>query len=287
METTGFVKQLASNNRKVRVNALEKLTELLATVNFKKAKQLQFDKLWKGLYFSMWFSDKPRPQQRLANELGALFLTYFKESDNSEKNTEKLCMNDAAFIKFSKAFWRVILMEWLNIDKWRLDKYLLLVRRVLYNQLKYMQLRNWDELLVEKYLTKVLKKLPLSGDRKVYTGVPIHITDIFLDEWERLMRNDDVPQEEIADEDFEEKEYDFITLVKETPLPKFIDIFQKLTEDQHVSKVLKSRIKEDLLEDTRLLEWEIINDEDSDEEEEREDVVAEEDNDDDTEWKGF
>ena len=56
METSNFVKQLSSNNRKTRENALEALKKYLTARQFKENKQLQFNKLWKGLYYSMWFS---------------------------------------------------------------------------------------------------------------------------------------------------------------------------------------------------------------------------------------
>lgn len=287
METSSFVKQLASNNRVVRDNALEKLQKYLSTNQFKSAKQLQFDKLWKGLYFAMWFSDRPRPQQRLASQLGSLYGIYFDPKDNKVQKNKKtddveLTLNDEAFIKFSKSFWKVLCLEWMNIDRFRLDKYLLLTRRVLYNQLIYLQQRTWNEKLVNEYITRVLKSLPLSGDRKVYTGIPMHIVDILLDEWERLMRQDEIPLEEVADDD-EEKEYDYVTLVKDTPLSKFIDIFHEIRSDYIKSKVLRDQIKENLLEDERLAQWGIV------EAKSVEDTEADESEEvfDDEEWKGF
>lgn len=167
METSNFVKQLSSNSRPVREKSLEALRTFLLSDKVKHSKQLQFDKLWKGLYYAMWFSDRPRPQQRLANKLGELYQLYFDEEDNKREDHEQISANDKAFIKFSKAFWKVLCIEWFNIDRYRLDKYLLLVRRVFFNQIKYLQSRQWNPVLVEKYIRKVLKSLPLSGDRKV------------------------------------------------------------------------------------------------------------------------
>lgn len=143
METSNFVKQLSSNNRRTRENALEALKKYLTAKQSRENKQTQANKLWKGLYYAMWFSDRPRRQQRLANELGELHGLYFDPKDNS--NADELTINDEAFIKFSKGFWKVICFEWFNIDRHRLDKYLLLVRRVLFNQLKYLQSRNWNK----------------------------------------------------------------------------------------------------------------------------------------------
>ncbi|CCF55685.1 hypothetical protein KAFR_0A02490 [Kazachstania africana CBS 2517] len=280
METSTFVKQLSSNNRRVRETSLEALQKFLRAPQLKNSKQLEFDKLWKGLYYAMWFSDRPRPQQRLANKLGELYGVYFDANDN--KNTaEEITMNDKAFFKFSKAFWKVLCLEWFNIDRYRLDKYLLLVRRVFFNQLKYLQSRNWSKPVVAGYIEKVLKSLPLSGDSKVYSGIPIHIIDIILDEWERLLtnRNDEFDNEDEEELTEEEK----ASLVKDTPLALFIEIFTELQNDVNKSKVLRNKIKEDLLHDERLVKWEILSITDEGEEESE----AEEDEEEEEEWKGF
>ncbi|EJS44288.1 rrp1p [Saccharomyces arboricola H-6] len=260
METSKFVKQLSSNNRKTRENALEALKKYLTAKKSKEDKQIQFNKLWKGLYYAMWFSDRPRPQQSLANKLGELHGLYFDPEDNS--NADELTINDKAFIKFSKGFWKVMCFEWFNIDRYRLDKYLLLIRRVLFNQLKYLQSREWNEKLVAAYIAKVLRGLPLSGSSKVYTGIPIHIVDIILDEWERLLKDED-EEEDDEDGDDEKREEQLRKLtnsVKETPLTDFIAIFQDIVADYNNSKVLKEKIKEDLFSDARLVAWGVLHD---------------------------
>ncbi|QLG71241.1 hypothetical protein HG535_0B02800 [Zygotorulaspora mrakii] len=245
MDTTAFVKQLASNNRKVRDNALETVQKYLCTKSFKETKQIQFNKLWKGLYFAMWFSDRPRPQQRLANELAELHLLYFDERDNK---SDVLTTNDKAFLKFSRAFWKVLSAEWLSIDRYRLDKFLLLVRRVLFNQLKYLQARKWDGTLVEAYINKVLKWSPLSGNPRVSNGIPLHVIDILLDEWERLL---------ISEDEDTNEEVDLTPLVDQTPLADIINIFTELYLNTDNSKVLRKAIKENLFTDERLVRWEI------------------------------
>ena len=283
METSTFVKQLSSVNRPVREKALEALRSFLLSDKIKHSKQLQFDKLWKGLYYAMWFSDKPRPQQRLANKLGELFILYFDANDNEigkDGNDVELTVNDKAFIKFSKAFWKILCIEWFNIDRYRLDKFLLLIRRVFFNQIKYLQLRQWNKPLVRKYIEKVLKSLPLSGDRKVYTGLPLHVIDIFLDEWERLYTN---LNDEFDSEDIQSnggKEENISKWIQKTPFKEFLSIFEDLKDDVLTPKAIKIRIKEDLLPDNRLIKWGVID----------KDTVAEEgdyETDNEEEWKGF
>ena len=262
METSTFVKQLSSVNRPVREKALEALRSFLLSDKIKHSKQLQFDKLWKGLYYAMWFSDKPRPQQRLANKLGGLFILYFDVNDNEigkDGSDTEITVNDKAFIKFSKAFWKILCIEWFNIDRYRLDKFLLLIRRVFFNQIKYLQLRQWNKPLVRKYIEKVLKSLPLSGDRKVYTGLPLHVIDIFLDEWERLYTN---LNDEFDSEDIQSnggKEENISKWIQKTPFKEFLSIFEDLKDDVLTPKAIKIRIKEDLLPDNRLVEWRVID----------------------------
>ncbi|CCD22507.1 Rrp1p NDAI_0A03500 [Naumovozyma dairenensis CBS 421] len=258
MNTSTFVKQLSSNNRVVREKSLEALEKVLVTEKcLKTFKQSQFNKLWKGLYFAMWFSDRPRPQQRLANKLGELYQLYFNKKDN-ENYKDDLSINDEAFVKFSKAFWKVLCLEWYNIDRFRMDKYLLLVRRVFFSQIKYLKLREWNEKLVNEFIETVLKDLPLSGSPKVYSGIPFHIIDIVLDEWERLFteKNDEIEDNE--DEEEEKQETELIELVKNSPLKDFISIFQDLASNMTNSKILRDKIKEDLLADERLVKWAVI-----------------------------
>ncbi|SCU90470.1 LADA_0F04302g1_1 [Lachancea dasiensis] len=282
MESSGFVKQLASNTRTVREEALESLKKYLTTRQFKDSKQIQFDKLWKGLYYAMWFSDRPRPQQRLAASLAQLHELYFDPKDNSvareqpgeagseveDDNVQLLTLNDKAFLKFSKAFWRVMCLEWYHIDHHRLDKYLLLVRRVLASQLRYLQMRLWDRPVVSNYIRAVLRKLPLSGDKKVYNGIPFHIIDIFADEWEKLLFGGDDADDN--DEDNEAGLDQQREAVSHTPLADFIEVFQDLASNVDNIKILRDKIKQDIFQDPRLKAWGVLEapGDESDEEEE-------------------
>ena len=174
-----------------------------------------------------------------------------------------------------------------SIDRFRMDKYLLLTRRVFFNQLKYLQSRNWNAKLVEQYCQGVLVDLPLSGDAKVYSGIPFHIIDILLDEWERLLTDKD---DEHDDEEKETDEVDIVIAVKETPLNNFIKIFYGLVSNVNNSKILRTKIKEDLLADPRLIEWGIIENTDEGKSEEIDEPSSEDEEKatgEEEEWKGF
>ncbi|CAH01586.1 Rrp1p [Kluyveromyces lactis] len=261
MENT-LVKQLAGHRKETREQAFESLRKYLTTRNFQNAKQSQFDKLWKGLYYSMWHCDKPIPQQSLAYSLGELHLLYLKGK------------NQQAFIRFSKAFWKVICIEWYRIDHHRLDKFLLLIRRCLHFQIKYLHECEWEQALVDDYINKVLKKIPLSGDRKVYNGIPFHIIDILLDEWVKVCYGEEEDEEDNEDD----KEEEIKEAVSKTPLSDFISIFQELSSDTNNIKILRDKIKEDLLKDQRLRAWDVLQSPEDEQEAEEEEAE---------EWHGF
>jgi ribosomal RNA-processing protein 1 len=81
-----FVKQLAANGKECSVQKYPKLTsnsdrptrdKAVASLRTflsgrRKFEELELLKLWKGLFFCMWMSDRPRPQQRLAGDLADL-----------------------------------------------------------------------------------------------------------------------------------------------------------------------------------------------------------------------
>lgn len=71
--------------------------------------------LWKGLFFCMWMSDKPLTQEKLAENLASL-LHCFDKKDVS--------------IRFYGAFLKIMGKEWFGIDQWRIDKFMMVKRRV-------------------------------------------------------------------------------------------------------------------------------------------------------------
>merc|ERR1712230_249341 len=70
IQQTPFVKQLAANDRPTRDAALSSLRTYLS--GRRELPALELLKLWKGLFYCMWMSDRPRTQQALANSLADL-----------------------------------------------------------------------------------------------------------------------------------------------------------------------------------------------------------------------
>ena len=75
---------------------------------------MEMMRLWKGLYYCFWMSDKPLVQEELAESIGSMTACFGSNAP-------------AAFL-FISSFLMTIGREWVGIDRWRMDKFMLLVR---------------------------------------------------------------------------------------------------------------------------------------------------------------
>ncbi|KAF8440120.1 hypothetical protein BGX38DRAFT_1273177 [Terfezia claveryi] len=213
---TPFIKQLVANDRQTRDQAVDSLrTYLSGKRTFTK---LDLLKLWKGLFYCVWMSDRPRTQQRLTVDLAHLVDTMQEET---------------AFL-FLECFWETIVREWDGIDVLRMDKFLMLVRQYLASSFRYLKAREWEQGKVGRYMD-ILKEGPLHARNiKVPNGLRYHLIDIYLDELEKL---EPVDSEESAD----------------IPIDLLIQPYKQLVE-KSPTKVVRTRSR-DMLEDERLEKW--------------------------------
>jgi ribosomal RNA-processing protein 1 len=93
-------------------------------------------KLWKGLFYALWMCDRPLPQQALAQDLADLIYVLPDRPDGQE---------EVVVVAWLRGFWATMAREWTGIDVLRLDKFLLLVRRVLGASLAWMKVREDGE----------------------------------------------------------------------------------------------------------------------------------------------
>nr|CCA19672.1 ribosomal RNA processing protein 1 putative [Albugo laibachii Nc14] len=149
------------DHKKYRDRALKKLTAFLT----KKTSwtPLEWDKLWKALYYCMWMSDKRPVQQELA--LGLASLTRIIPDVNLA-------------LLFVESFFRTIHREWHGIDGLRLDKFYNLIRQVLYQTLCLLSANEWEEALVRQLASILSKEILI----KRPNGLRMHLCDIFLQE---------------------------------------------------------------------------------------------------------
>jgi ribosomal RNA-processing protein 1 len=211
-----FIKSLASSNRTTRDRALDSLrTYLHRSTPFTEIELL---KLWKGLFYCMWMSDKPLNQQRLARDLAAL-VDVLQGQEN--------------VLGWLRAFWQTMAREWAGIDALRMDKFLYLVRCYVGKGFEFVRgagNRRWqDEDLLQSYST-ILEEVPLNVDNgKIPNGLRYHVIDIFVDELDKVDRE------------------------RDAPLSTLLLPLRKLGE-KSVTRPVQKRVKE-ALEDERLEDW--------------------------------
>ncbi|KAI0009684.1 hypothetical protein F4779DRAFT_356567 [Xylariaceae sp. FL0662B] len=293
-----FIKHLASSDRKTRTTALTTLrTFLSAPSTARRLGPLDHLKLWKGLFYSLWMCDRPQPQQRLCGELAGLVDVLPTTTTTSAAAAAAAAasdddVNDGGVVvvvsAFLAAFWATMAREWTAIDVLRMEKFLLLVRRVLGASLAWALDHDGNGNGRGKTeggkggrrkkggnridtIINLLREWPFeaTGDlSKVPVGLRLHCLDIWVDEVERLG---------LLDEDREEGER-----VEEK---RFLDQIRGLVDAQTRStcKPVRARAKESLADER--LPWNRRSSGgggDDDDDEMAEDVAAGKDS-----WDGF
>ncbi|KAG0266327.1 hypothetical protein DFQ27_009863 [Actinomortierella ambigua] len=165
-----FGKRLASSDKKIRDKAVKALKTWIS--HKKSFTDLEVMKLWKGLFFCVWMSDKPVIQQQLSDTLSSLILRVPRE----------------AVMHFISAFWETIAAEWNNIDRLRMDKYYFLLRRFIYYSFKMLKENNWDLATIEEYTTLMINGPLNASNKTVPDSIRYHIIEIYLEELERNVK---------------------------------------------------------------------------------------------------
>ncbi|KAL2166574.1 hypothetical protein VTG60DRAFT_2497 [Thermothelomyces hinnuleus] len=214
-----FIKNLASSDRKIRTSALSSLRTFLSARQVASAlTPIEVLKLWKGLFYALWMCDRAIPQQNLCNELADLIYILPREAVET----------------WLRGFWATMASEWTGIDVLRMEKFLLLVRRVVGAGFKWMKkgsgneegkkkgkensVSDWDAGKVD-VIVGLLGEWPLAleeearieratdGDGKdaditlkIPVGMRLHVLDIWVDEAEKagLLEDDDMEAKQIT-----------------------------------------------------------------------------------------
>ncbi|KAF8940611.1 nucleolar protein,Nop52-domain-containing protein [Dissophora ornata] len=164
-----FGKKLAANDKKTRDKAVKALGKWVS----KKTDftHLELMKLWKGLFYCVWMSDKPVVQQQLSETLSSLIIKVPREG----------------VMDFIATFWETICAEWHGIDRLRLDKFYFLLRRFLLYSFRMLKESDWDPATVKEF-TDVMINGPLNAtSTKVPDGIRFHLIEIYLEELEKTV----------------------------------------------------------------------------------------------------
>ncbi|KAK2811037.1 hypothetical protein FQN50_002372 [Emmonsiellopsis sp. PD_5] len=111
IQQTPFVRELASSDKRVRDKALESLT--LFIKSRRDLQLVELLKIWKGLFFCFYHSDRPLTQQSLARSLSYTLVPSLPPQ---------------TLQPFLRAFWITMTRDFHSLDRLRLDKYLYLIR---------------------------------------------------------------------------------------------------------------------------------------------------------------
>jgi len=161
-----FAQKLASNEPWVRDKAVKKLKKWFG------AKQDDFEevemmKIWKGLYYCFWMSDKPLVQEELAENISS-FVSCFRNTNSS--------------LVFVKSFLKTFGREWFGLDRWRTDKFMMFTRRFLRYTFRFVASNTWQNDLIEKVVNIFREELILCPISNTSLGFQLHFTDVFLEE---------------------------------------------------------------------------------------------------------
>jgi ribosomal RNA-processing protein 1 len=158
----------ASADRPTRDKAVHSLRTFLS--GRRELPSLELLKLWKGLFYCMWMSDRARTQQALADSLADLVSV----------------LPQGTVIPFLRAFWQTMQREWTNIDVLRMEKFLLLTRRYLGATFQALERGNWAQALVREHMDLLLEIPCNVEDMRIPNGMRFHVIDIYVDELERV-----------------------------------------------------------------------------------------------------
>ncbi|KAG7099613.1 hypothetical protein E1B28_001441 [Marasmius oreades] len=166
---------LASTDKNTRDKAIKNLATFLSDTE-NEIPKAEMAKLWKGIFYCFWMSDKPLVQQALASELAELMLIITTTSSS---------------LAFLNGFWETLFREWNGIDRLRMDKYYMLVRRFVNASFRLLLRNDWEQKICEEYNNILTRQGgPLCpNDTKVPTSLAYHLSDIYLEELDKVLES--------------------------------------------------------------------------------------------------
>ncbi|KAG6424281.1 hypothetical protein SASPL_114696 [Salvia splendens] len=160
-----LIKHLASCSTSVRSQSLRLLQSWLAAQS-QQLSDSDIKKLWKGLFYCLWHADKTPNQVALIDRLISLFHS----------------LQPAVSLEFFRGFLVTLRREWPGIDRLRLDKFYLLIRRFVKALFGLMRLRKWDLGVLREYFGVLESDALLADDNLQGNGVNYHLASVFLEE---------------------------------------------------------------------------------------------------------
>ncbi|XP_061727866.1 ribosomal RNA processing protein 1 homolog [Cydia pomonella] len=183
-----FARLLSGNEKKTRDRVLRALKKWLVNCFEKnyEFKEDDFTRVWKGLFYAVWMSDKPLVQEDLCESIAGI-LDLFP--------TEQL--SNAMLL--AKAGFKMLATEWFGIDQHRIDKFLMLVRRYLRGALRCVHRSGWSEDACNQFADMLAGKDGLLALKtplyaRNANSLVIHIADCYLEEISKVSSGEISPE---------------------------------------------------------------------------------------------
>ncbi|CAK9784027.1 Nop52-domain-containing protein [Cutaneotrichosporon oleaginosum] len=191
-----FGKQFAHTDKAIRDQAVRNLTAFLSAGGdgvegeggYTRLEEKEMAKLWKGLFYCFWMSDKPLVQQALATELSELLLRI-----NPRTTGDRAAARLDASLAFLEGFWTALVREWHGIDRLRIDKYYMLIRRYVNASFRLAARAEWSPAAVGG-INAILTGPhgPMSWqDASVPMSLATHLGDVYLAELDKVMASEE------------------------------------------------------------------------------------------------
>ncbi|CAO1637987.1 unnamed protein product [Parajaminaea phylloscopi] len=189
-------KYLASTEKRTRDSAVRSLSAYLSKSGAEPMEPLQLAKLWQGIFYCFWMSDKPLVQQDLASELSQMLLAIPGTSKvqapvlaGFSDSVGDLTERTRGGLALLEGFWDAMSREWGGLDKWRVDKFYMLLRRFVNAALRLLAREQCDRNSVAHFSRLLVKPGgPLcANDVKVPDSLTYHLTDVYLPELEKAL----------------------------------------------------------------------------------------------------
>ena len=133
-EFSKAMKDLVSDDSKIRENGLEEIKKILISIKIKNYSEI-FDKIWKNLYYFFWNCDKSSYQLITAKKISNLILKKENELINN-------------YEEFIISFIKVFSNKFQSIDFLRLDKYIMLTDQIISFYFSIIQKTNNNKNLI-------------------------------------------------------------------------------------------------------------------------------------------
>ncbi|KAH7886085.1 nucleolar protein,Nop52-domain-containing protein, partial [Phlebopus sp. FC_14] len=160
--------------KRTRDKAVKNLAIFLSNDATTLISDIEMARLWKGIFYCFWMSDKPLVQQALAQELAELVLTITDVPSS---------------LNFLKGFWTTTVREWNGIDRLRMDKFYMLVRRFVNASFRLLIRTDWDGSALQGYhfiLTNPGGPL-CPSDMKIPSSLAFHVAEVYLEELDKAL----------------------------------------------------------------------------------------------------